>query len=210
MSYPANLELDADAKIDNWRPLVHWLLAIPHLVIADALQRVGEVVALVSWFAIVFTGELPAGLADFQCLVLRYRMRAYSYAFWLREDYPRFEFAQGGADPGDDPIRVDLEPVLTDRNRLTVGFRFILVIPAAIFGLLLTIASIFVLLAAFFVVLFTGRWPDGLRNFVVGWGRFLVRLTAYAGLLTDDYPPFSLGEAAPPTGLLPTGTPADG
>ena len=192
MTYPANFELDADAEIDNWRPLVHWLLAIPHLVIADALQRVGEVVALISWFAIVFTGKLPEGLANLQCLVLRYRMRVYSYVFWLREDYPRFEFSQGGADPGDDPVRVGFEPALTQRNRLTVGFRIILVIPAAIFGVLLTIASVFVLLVAFFAVLFTGRWPAGLRNFVVGWGRYLVRLSAYAGLLTDDYPPFSL------------------
>lgn len=62
MNYPADLRLDADAGIANWRPLVHWLLAIPHLAVASALQQVGQVVAVISWFIIVFTGSLPVGL----------------------------------------------------------------------------------------------------------------------------------------------------
>lgn len=192
MAYPVNLELDARHEVANWRPLVHWLLAIPHLVVAQALSYVSQAIAVISWFIIVFTGSLPAGLANFQCLVIRYTARAYSYAGWLREPYPAFDFSMTGADPGGDPLRVDIEPALTDRNRLTAGLRLIWAIPAMIFGALLGIAVSVAMLVGFFAVLFTGRWPDGLRGFVVGCGRYFVRLTAYVDLLTDEYPPFAL------------------
>jgi hypothetical protein len=192
MAYPATLELDASREIANWRPLVHWLLAIPHLLIVQALQQVTQAVAVICWCAILFTGELPAGLAGFQCLVIRYSARVYSYVFWLREPYPPFEFTMTGADPRTDPVRVDLQPSLTNRNRLTVGLRLIWIIPAVLFAIVLGIATSVVLLVGFFAVLFTGRWPEGLRRFLVGSGRYFVRLTAYGYLLTDEYPPFAL------------------
>ena len=192
MGYPATLELDAPTRVANWRPLVHWLLAIPHLLIANVLSNLGSVVALVSWFQIVFTGALSPGLANLQCLVIRYNARAYSYAGWLRETYPPFEFAMTPDDPGDDPVRVDLRPELEDRNRVTVGLRLIWVIPGALFAAVLAVAAFFVVLASFFAVLFTGAYPEGMRGFVVGVGRYVVRLSAYAYVLTDEYPPFSL------------------
>lgn len=190
--YPANYELDAPAEVANWRPLVHWLLDIPHLVIANALSNVAGVIALISWFAILFTGRLPEGLANFQCLVIRYQARAYSYAAWLREPYPAFDFSMTPADPGGDPVRVELSPQLENRNRLTVGLRFLWIIPAALFLMVVGIAVFFVLVAAFFAVLFTGRWPEGMRRFVIGASRLGVRVSAYWYLLVDDYPPFSL------------------
>ena len=190
--YPANYELDAPADVANWRPLVQWLLDIPHLVIANALSNVAGVIALISWFAILFTGRLPEGLANFQCLVIRYQSRAYSYATWLREPYPAFDFSMTPADPGGDPVRVDLSPQLENRNRLTVGLRFLWVLPAALFLMVVGIAAFFVLVAAFFAVLFTGRWPEGMRRFVIGASRLGVRVSAYWYLLVDDYPPFSL------------------
>ena len=191
MEYPVNLELDAPLKVANWRPLVHWLLAIPHLVIANVLGNVGGVIAVVSWFIIVFTGRLPEGLANFQCLVIRYTARAYSYAFWLREPYPAFDFSMTPQDPGDDPLRVDIRPELEARNRLTVGLRFLWVIPIALFAALVGIAATVVVFIAFFAVLFTGRWPEGMRRFVIGAGRLSVRANAYAYLLVDEYPPFA-------------------
>ena len=190
--YPANYELDAPAAVANWRPLVHWLLDIPHLVIANALSNVAGVIAFISWFAILFTGRLPEGLANFQCLVIRYQARAYSYATWLREPYPAFDFSMTPADPGGDPVRVELRPQLENRNRLTVGLRFLWIIPAALFLMVVGIAAFFAVVAAFFAVLFTGRWPEGIRRFVIGASRLGVRVSAYWYLLVDDYPPFSL------------------
>ncbi len=71
-SYPATFTLDAPERVANWRPLVHWVLAIPHLAIVYVVGVVSEVVAVISWFAILFTGRLPAGLANFQAMYLRY------------------------------------------------------------------------------------------------------------------------------------------
>jgi hypothetical protein len=192
MPQQATLELDAGPEIANWRPLVHWLLAIPHLILAEALQTVGQIVSLIAWFAIVFTGAMPEGLVGIQCLSIRYQARALSYAGWLREPYPAFDFSTTQADPGGDPLRIELPAQLTDRNRLTVGLRLLWIIPAAVFGWLLAIGAGVVLLISFFAVLFTGRWPDGMRTFVVGCLRWYVRFTAYARLLTDDYPPFAV------------------
>jgi hypothetical protein len=197
MSYPVGLELDAPPEVANWRPVVQWILAIPHLVIANVLGDVAGVLAVVSWFIIVFTGKLPEGIANFQCMVLRYEMRTYSYALWLREPYPPFEFDMAATDPGSDPVRVEIAPQLEGRNRLTVAFRFLWIIPIALFTALVVIAAVFVLIAAFFAVVFTGRWPDRLRSFVIGAARLSVRVNAYGRLLSDDYPPLSLSPAGP-------------
>jgi hypothetical protein len=83
-------------------------------------------------------------------------------------------------------------PELENRNRLTVGFRIILVIPQAIVLALLVVAAVVAWVIALFAVLFTGRWPEGLRRFVVGVMRWGTRVGAYFLLLTDKYPPFSL------------------
>ena len=71
-------------------------------MVANVLGNVGGVIAVISCFAIVFTGRLPDGLATFQCLVVRYTARAYSYALWLREPYPAFDFSMTPEDPGGD------------------------------------------------------------------------------------------------------------
>ena len=192
MSSRTTLDLDAPAEVANWRPLVHWLLVIPQMFIAGALSSLGGVLALVSWFIILFTGELPDAIAKLQCLVIRYQARAYSYLLWLREPYPPFEFSMTEADPGGDPLSVSFDPQLSDRNRLTVGLRFIWILPIAVFCSLVMIAAYVVALIGFFAVLFTGRWPKGLRDFLVGAMRLAVRVNVYAYLLDDDYPPFSL------------------
>lgn len=192
-AYPAILTFDPPERVKNWRPLVNWLLAIPHLVVASALRYVTELLAVVCWFVILFTGRLPAGLANFQVMYMRYYVRVALFAGFLREEYPPFAFDMTPTDPGVDPrVRVDVAPQLESRNRLTVGFRFLLVIPQLIVLALLGIAEAVVLLIAFFAVLFTGHWPDGLRQFTVGVLRWWLRVETYLLLLTDAYPPFSL------------------
>lgn len=191
--YPASLALDQPERIANWRPLVHWLLAIPHLVILYVLGMVAQVVGFVSWLVILFTAKLPDGLAGVQVMYLRYTARVYAHLGFLVEDYPPFTFSTAPADPGDaGPLSVELRPALEGRNRLTTFFRLLLAIPHVVvmFFVFIGVAVAFVI--AFFAVLFTGRWPAGLRDFVVGALRWNLRLNAYLFLLTDEYPPFSL------------------
>ena len=170
---------------------MQWILAIPHLIIAGALQYVAEAIAVISWFVILFTGRLPAGLANFQIMIIRYTTRAYVYAGFLHDEYPPFDFSTTSTDPGGTPVDVAIVPALADRNRLTVGLRLIWIIPALLFAVLIAIVGFFVWIGAFFAVLFTGRWPDGLRAWAAKYLRVSIRLQAYFTLLTDEYPPFS-------------------
>jgi Domain of unknown function (DUF4389) len=192
-AYPATLEIDRADRIANWRPIVHWLLAIPHFIVLYVLGVVAEVVSIIGWFAIVFTGKLPEGLANLVCLYVRYNNRAVAYAGFLREEYPPFTFETIPSDPDTyPPVRTGFVPELEDRNRLTVGFRLILVIPQLIVLSVLGFVAFLAFVIAFFAVLFTGRWPEGLRTFVVGVMGWSTRVSAYLYLLTDEYPPFSL------------------
>lgn len=191
MTYPATARVQTPEHLANWRPLVQWIMAIPHLVLSGLLGYLSGPVAVVSWFAIMFTGKLPEGLANFQIMIQRYTLRAHSYAGFLHDSYPPFEFSTTPADPGDTPTQLSIQPALTERDRLTVGLRIFWVIPAMFFGALIGIVGAVMWLVGFFAVLFTGRWPQGLITWVMKAIRVSVRLNAYALLLTDEYPPFS-------------------
>jgi hypothetical protein len=192
-SYPATFEVDPPERITRWKPLVQWLLAIPHWLVLNALSSLSQIVAIISWFAIVFTGRLPEGLASVQHLYIRYNNRTVAYAAFLREEYPPFVFGTTADDQGEyPPVRTAFSPQYEDRNRLTVGFRIILVIPHLIVLAFLWLAAFVVVVVWIFVVLFTGRWTAGVRDFVVGVMRWTTRVDAYLLLLTDEYPPFRL------------------
>ena len=150
------------------------------------LGAVASVVAVIAWFAILFTGRCPDGLWNLAALYLRWRVRAIAYLTLLRDEYPPF---------GDEPYPAELIlPRPTDpRNKLTVAFRIFLAIPqliaVAVLGLAWGITSII----AWFSILFTGDYPEGLYEFGVGVLRWSTRVEAYVLLLRDEYPPFSLG-----------------
>ena len=191
VAYPATFTFEPAEKVANWRPLVHWILAIPHFLVLYALRILAEVIAVISWFAIVFTGNLPEAFANLQSMYIRYEQRVYTYAEFMREEYPPFNFATTTADGGEDQrVRVDITPQLTDRNRLTVAFRFILVIPQAFVLAILFLGAVFCILVGFFAVLFTGKWPFALQDYVIKCQRWYIRVSAYFLLLTDEYPPF--------------------
>jgi hypothetical protein len=191
--YPATLTFDPPEKIANWRPLVNWLLAIPHFVLLNALGALSQAIGVVSWFVILFTGALPEGLANLQVMYMRYSTRTSLFAAFMKEEYPPFTFSTTPADPGDDGrVRVEINPQLANRNRLTTAFRIILVIPHVIVLVLLFLGAAVSVLIAFFAVLFTGRWPEGLRDYVLNVMRWGLRVQAYFLLLTDEYPPFAL------------------
>ncbi len=189
--YPASIEVSTPEKLANWRPLVQWILAIPHLIIAGALQYAAGALSLISWVVILFTGKLPSGLANFQVMILRYNARVELYAGFLYDQYPPYDYSMSAADPGGSPVLVDVRPELENRNRLTVGLRIIWAIPAFLFVLVIAIVAVVCWFLAFFAVLFTGRWPEGLRSWVLKSLRVSIRFNAYALLLTDEYPPFS-------------------
>jgi Domain of unknown function (DUF4389) len=191
--YPATFTFDPPDKVENWRAIANVFIAIPHLVVLYVLNIVSQVVGFVSWILIVFTGKLPDGLAGVQAMYLRYTARTYTYVLFMREEYPPFAFDTTVADPGTDrQVRVDFVPELENRNRLTAFFRIILVIPQFIVLALLGIGGFVATVISFFAVLFTGKWPEGLRDFVVKVMRWSLRVQAYFLLLTDVYPPFEL------------------
>jgi hypothetical protein len=184
---------DPPEKIANWRPLVQWLFAIPHWVVLYVLRFVAEVLAVVSWFIILFTGRLPASIASFQVMYQRYGARVSLYSSFMLEEYPPFDFTTSSPEPGDYPrVRVDVRPEVENRNRLTVGFRIILAIPQLLIISILALAAVVAAVIALFFVLFTGRWPEGLRQFVLDVVGYWVRVESYVLLLVDQYPPFAL------------------
>ena len=97
--------------------------------------------------------------------------------------------AQAHAEPH--PIRLVAEDDL-QRNRLTVFFRVIMIIPHAIILYVLNAVANVLALVAWVAALITGTVPAGVHSFLVGWLRWSARYYAYAALLTDEYPPFSL------------------
>lgn len=189
--YPAAINVSTPERLDRWRPLVQWILAIPHLIIAAALGYAAGALAIVSWLVILFTGKLPAGIANFQVMILRYNARVETYAGFLYDTYPPYEYKMDAAEPGGSPVLVDVRPELDERNRLTVGLRFIWAIPAVLYVLVIGLVAAVCWFISFFAVLFTGRWPEGLRSWVMKSLRVSMRLNAYVMLLTDEYPPFA-------------------
>lgn len=91
-------------------------------------------------------------------------------------------------------VQLDIDYPAGGQGRLVTFFRLILLIPQAIVVGVLSIAAVFAFVAGWFGVLFTGRYPPGVFNFVVGVSRWYARVTAYEFLLTDRYPPFSLDD----------------
>ena len=190
-AYPVRMNLEAPLEVARWRPLVQWLLAIPHLIVLNVLDSVLFVLAVISWFAILFTGNIPKGLFDFMAMILRYQWRTISYVMFMRESYPPFEFDAANIDPENDPARFSVEyPERLSRGLIFV--KWLLVIPHIVALAVLFLAGFFVWIASFFAVLFTGRWPEGMRRFVLGTMAWSLRLSAYMYLMTDEYPPFSL------------------
>jgi hypothetical protein len=190
-AYPVQLDLESPLEVARWRPLVHWFLAIPHFIVVQVLGYVQIVLVFIAWFAILFTGNIPKGMFDFMAMIFRYQWRTNTYAFFMREQYPPFSFTAQNVDPGDDPARLSVD--YPERlSRLLIFVKWLLVIPHMIALLFVFIAGMFAGIASFFAVLFTGRWPEGLRTFMIGITRWSIRVSAYMLLMTDVYPPFSL------------------
>ena len=190
-AYPVQLDLETPLRIARWRPLVHWILAIPQFLVLYFLGIAAGILTFLAWFAILFTARIPPGMFDFMAMIHRYQWRVTSYAYWLREPYPPFDFTATASDPGTDPARFSIQyPGRMSRGLIFV--KWLLAFPHYLVLFVLAIGAYLSWVIGFFAVLLLGRWPEGLRRYLVGTIRWGTRVQAYVYLLTDAYPPFRL------------------
>jgi hypothetical protein len=207
MSYPVTISVVPPPQPRNrLTTAFRFFLAIPHLLlvggagIAVAHQRDNRTIvggeggllgalaillAIVSWFTIVFTGTHFSGIRQFTAFYLRWRARAISYLMLLEDAYPPF---------GDAPYPTSFEIVdpAEPRDRLTVGLRLILILPHAFVLTFVLLAWAFTTIAAWFLIVIGGEYPAALYDFGAGAMRWRLRVEAYMLLMVDEYPPFSL------------------
>ena len=231
-AYPAAISGRMDPNLSRGMWLIKWFLAIPHYFCLAFLWAAFVILTVLAFFAILFTGRYPRGLFDFNVGVLRWNWRVAFYAFNPAgtDRYPPFSLADA-----DYPARLEIAyPERLSRGLVLVKW-WLLAIPHYIIVGILTsgvlwwaadlgggegaarlgggLMSILVFIALV-VLLFTGRYPRGLWDLVMGFNRWVIRVAAYAGLMRDEYPPFRLdmGDddptgltspvAPPPTGII--------
>jgi hypothetical protein len=170
-------------------PLVKWLLLIPHWIVLTVLWIVAFVVWFVSFFAVIILGRFPRGMWDFLVGTLRWTWRATAYFYLMTDRYPPFALGE----VPDYPARFDIEyPETVARWRPIV--QWILIIPYSIIGSVLGWVAGILVFIAFWAILFTKKFPEGLFNLVEGFARWQMRGTAYSGFLVTRYPPFTVTE----------------
>jgi hypothetical protein len=221
--YPVEIEGNLDPQVSRWQWLFKWILAIPHYVILVFLILAFLVTTVVAWFAILFTGRYPKGIFDFNVGVMRWAWRVgfYSYSALGTDQYPPFTLKAV-----EYPATLDVEyPGELSRGLALVKW-WLLAIPhyliVAVFssgaiwlatdaqgtnsealefgggliGLLVFIAGV--------ALLFTGKYPRGIFDLVMGLNRWSYRVWAYAALMTDEYPPFRLDTGGTEPAFVPT------
>lgn len=136
---------------------------------------------------ILFRERYPRWWFDFAREFTRFEMRIGAYIGLLTDNYP------STVDEQSVHLEIDYPEVSEDLNRWLPLVKWFLAIPHVIVLIVLAIGAIFAVVIAWFAILFTGRYPRGLFDYVVGVTRWGLRVQAYAALLvTDRYPPFSL------------------
>ena len=194
-SRPPYLVVDSPHELARWRPLAHWLLVIPHAVIASALRTVSQVVFVVYWVMFVVTGKLHPGLYGVMVMYERYDIRTVGYLVGVSEVYPPFDFDTGSDDDGAyPPVRLTLPPVPTEVPR-RAAWNVLAAIPPYLVLCVFAVAAFAVAIAGWFAVLFTGRWPVGMRAFVVRVANYGYRVWTYVVMVDRTYPRFGLPTA---------------
>ena len=212
--YAARLEIDYPEQLDKLTTFFRVIWIIPIAIIFGLISGAGETVTntvilneagemvkttrdtaggIVSGLAaatalmIIFRQRYPRWWFDFSRELTRFGYRVFAYLFLLTDQYPSTVEEQSVH------LEIDYPDVENDLNRWMPLVKWFLAIPHYVVLAVLAVAALFAELIAWFAILLTGRYPKELFDFVVGVGRWLLRVNAYVALLvTDEYPPFSL------------------
>ncbi|GAA4358555.1 DUF4389 domain-containing protein [Angustibacter luteus] len=205
--FAARLQVDYPERLDRVKTAFRLILVIPIAIVIGVLttgatrtvyDEAGNVVSttsggigaglfLATLLMILFRRRYPRWWFDFALELARFSARVGAYFALLTDTYPSTVEEQSVH------LDVDYPDVEGDLNRWLPLVKWLLAIPHLIALFFLSIAAFFAVVIAWFAILFTGRYPRGLFDFVVGVGRWWLRVEAYAFLLvTDRYPPFSL------------------
>jgi hypothetical protein len=194
-SHQRYLVLDSPYQLARWRPLVNWVLYIPHAIILNALQILARAVFVVYWLMLVFTGKLHPGLYGVLVMYERYGARATGFLIGYSEAYPPFDF---DADPVDNdvypPIRLAL-PAVPEAVPRSAALNVLKAIPHYIMLIVYVLGAAVVALIGWFAVLITGAWPQGMRAFLVRVSNYYYRLWTYVTMVDNQYPRFGLPPA---------------
>jgi hypothetical protein len=216
--YPVHVEGRLDPDLSRWLWVVKWLLAIPHYIVLVFLWAAYVLLGIVAFFAILFTRRYPRAIFDFNVGVLRWTWRVGFYTFGAlgTDRYPPFTLD----DVPDYPARLAVEyPGPLSRGLVLVKW-WLLAIPQYLIVSVIVggggwlawrgehwswswgggLVGLLVLIAGF-ALLFTGRYPRGLFDLVVGLDRWAFRVLGYASLMTDAYPPFRLDQGGSDPGI---------
>ena len=201
---PVRVTGTLDTQLSRWLWLVKWLLVIPHLVVLVFLWIAFFAVSVIALFAILFTERYPRGLFDFNLGVLRWTWRVgyYGYSALGTDRYPPFTL---GPAP-DYPATLEIDyPERLSRGLVLVKWWLLAIPQYLVVGLFQggragmsggrdSSASSSCSPASPCCV---GRpYPRGIFDFVMGMNRWSLRVTAYAALMRDEYPPFRLDQGA--------------
>ncbi len=185
MSYPVTFEADYAQRRDRLTVFFRLILAIPLAIWLYVYAIVAYLAIVIAWFAIVITGSYPRGLYNFAAGFTRFLARFTAYTVLLCDSYPSF----GGSDDPTYPVRMQFEP-LERYSRLKTFFRIILAIPILILRYVMNLMLEIGAIAAWFVILITGKMPRGLFDLMVLANSYMARSDSYIALLTETYPPF--------------------
>lgn len=164
-------------------------MIIPHAIVGFFYVIGAMVCTIVAWFAIVFTGQYPEGLYNFNRGFLRFYQRFFTYWYCVDDEFPPFD---GGEHP-EYPVVTAIGEPLPEYNRLKTLFRIIIGIPPYIINQILGLWAFVLAIVLWFSAVFTGRTSESLIELMRMPMAYLIRSTAYFMLLTEDWPPFDPG-----------------